>query len=341
MTNPKYKWAVLALSALLLLSLAYNLFWHLRTLSKKSWQSHYTLLSPDLRITDKRNSKTSIGVISFTPLRTQIESYIDQTIGPVRDTDLARRPLVGVYIEDLNTGEWIGFRERYKFLPFSLIKVPMAVAAMRKVDKGEWTLDQKFDITEGDLDTRPEVFQWDSTTKLKQITLAVAIEKLLGESDNNLYHVFRRNLTDPEIEDVLYHLGFVYPEDPATPAMSPKNYATIFRSLYYSTYLSLESAQHLLDIMSRSIHVYTLRSAIPADIPVAHKIGMYYPTNPLPGKSRTFLHEAGIVYYPKDPFLIVIMTSQMDHVDAANLIREIARMVYAYYEEQTPPDKKS
>lgn len=296
----------------------------------------FSFLSPQLNL-GARGGHTFVGIINFVALRTDIEQYLRREV-PTYDAEMvtSQTPRVSVYINDLNTGAGMGIRERHKFLPMSLIKLPLAIAALRKVDRKEWRLDQVFILTEQDMDTRAYVSNTDSVRPGQAIALRDIIHKLLVDSETAVYHFLRRNLTDDEIEEAFYHIGMRFPEDANSPAVSPKNYATIFRSLYHSSYLTIDSSEYLLSVMSRTGPPSPLREAVPFDVPVSHKTGFYYPDKDKNPSKAVFLHDVGIIYFPGAPFLFSVMTTQIERDRAARIVRFVAAATYSYYERGNP-----
>jgi beta-lactamase class A len=80
-------------------------------------------------------------------------------------------------------------------------------------------------------------------------------------------------------------------------------------------------------LLSQTRFADGLVGGVPTGIPVAHKFG-----------ERTFqqggvvqhkeLHDCGLVYHPKGPFGLCVMTRGIDFADLAQTIRKITRMVY-------------
>lgn len=328
-----------ALFVILFVSLCFNAYWVVRSARpSRSDPRKFSFLDPNVstlpHIVDKSEK---VSVLSLSPLREKIRPLIADHIARSEWPDNSR---IGVYVEDLNTGAWLGLDERERFLPFSLLKVPAVMAAMKRVDRREWTLDQSMTLTEGDIDTRPGVPQWTPLAAGQRMTFQNVLEKMLVESDNTPYFLLTRHLTDDEIDSVYHHLGIDPDEGSDFRRMvTPRKFATLFRALYYSTYLSRSSSQYLLSLMNRAIHVYAIRAAIPPEIAVAHKIGIYFPSSVVSSPATVssssvpiHMHDAGIVYYPDRPFMIAVMTAGMKQANATSAIRDIAAAVYEHYE---------
>lgn len=60
---------------------------------------------------------------------------------------------ISLYFEYLNTGANISINPDLRILPASLIKVPLAMAVMKKVERGEWFLSNELVMMKDDRDT--------------------------------------------------------------------------------------------------------------------------------------------------------------------------------------------
>jgi hypothetical protein len=67
-----------------------------------------------------------------------------------------------------------------------------------------------------------------------------------------------------------------------------------------------------------------------ANIPVAHKFGER--TGFAGGVKQ--LHDCGIVYYPKNPYLLCIMTRGTDFTKLESTIAAVSKMVYQEFDSR-------
>lgn len=163
--------------------------------------------------------------ISYGDLKNQIVSVMTNNVSGK----------YGFYYEDLETGAWIGYNEREKFFPQSLFKVPLMITVLKKVEKGELSLDQKVILLETDLDPS-------SGTLYKkgagyEIKLKDLLKTMIEESDNTAVRVLAsRYTTYDNYLEITATIGLPPPQDNIT-IVTPKEYINIFRSLYISSYL--------------------------------------------------------------------------------------------------------
>lgn len=59
---------------------------------------------------------------------------------------------ISLYFEYFNTGANISINPDLRILPASLIKVPLAMAVMKKVERGEWLLTNELVMMKDDRD---------------------------------------------------------------------------------------------------------------------------------------------------------------------------------------------
>jgi len=77
-----------------------------------------------------------------------------------------------------------------------------------------------------------------------------------------------------------------------------------------------------------------IAGGVPAGVPVASKFG----EKVLDDGKVVELHEFGIVYHPRGPYLLGVMTKGSDLGRQSAVIREISRLIYA--EIDTQPSNK-
>jgi hypothetical protein len=101
-----------------------------------------------------------------------------------------------------------------------------------------------------------------------------------------------------------------------------KDYGMFFRVLFNASYLSKDSSEKALKLLSESTFTKGLVAGIPSGVSISHKFG-----ERVMGDTRQ-LHDCGIVYLPKQPYLLCIMTRGKDFDQLAGVISEISKKVY-------------
>ncbi|MCJ7804411.1 class A beta-lactamase-related serine hydrolase [Patescibacteria group bacterium] len=230
---------------------------------------------------------------------------------------------ISIYIEFLNTGANIAINQDLKIWPASLVKVPLAMAVMKKIENGDWSLDNELVIMKGDRDTQwGKLYEKPYGTRL---TIEELLKELLINSDNTAFRVLYRNLSTPELQDIIAELGLeqLFTEE---GKVSAKEYSRLFRALYISSYLKRENSQKILEWLSQSPYDEYLGQGVPNEVKFSHKIGE--------NKDVNALLDSGIVYVPNRPYLITVMIDGSGEIGgrekALSLMKTISEKTYQY-----------
>jgi beta-lactamase class A len=150
-------------------------------------------------------------------------------------------------------------------------------------------------------------------------------------SDNNASNAlinYMENLDTQKLDRIYFDLGVEVPgEAKLENFMKTKDYASFFRILYNSSYLSREMSEKALLLLSQSDFRQGLRANIPNYINISHKFGERVLAN------DKQLHDCGIIYKQNQPYLLCIMTRGEDFNLMSQVIQEISQSVYdkAYF----------
>jgi hypothetical protein len=108
--------------------------------------------------------------------------------------------------------------------------------------------------------------------------------------------------------------------------ISVEDYAAFFRILFNASYLGHEASEKALALLARVEFTQGLRAGVPAEVEVAHKFGEFR----LPaGEQQPFqLHDCGIVYASRSPYLLCVMTRGERVEPLPGVIAEVSRTVY-------------
>lgn len=275
-----------------------------------------TLVDPKINQNLANNQDNSNFILHYQGLKDQIESEIDK-----HDADLK----VGFFIQDLKSGTWTGKNERLGFAPASLLKVPIMIAILKKVERGEVSLDDKLTIRQEDIDAKYSTsFEGKEN---QEATVEELLRAMISQSDNTAKNVLVRQLIAYEIDDIFKHLGVPNPylQDNKDKTVSPRDYSRFFKSSYYSTYLTPDLSEFALQLTTDTQLENLLPEGIPKDVQVAHKFGIY---------NEDELHDCGIVYHKKNPYIICVMTKELSSVESADLIRKISKNTYEFIDDQ-------
>jgi hypothetical protein len=148
------------------------------------------------------------------------------------------------------------------------------------------------------------------------------INYLVKESDNTALIALNNLLNEDEINTARLALGLPHINPNNVTLLSPKQYSNSFRSLYFSTYLNREFSQLALSILSDTDYRTQLVTGVPTDVKVSHKYGAY--------RNGGYFHDCGIIYLPKKPYMLCIMSHDSSKEEADRVISELSSMIYNF-----------
>lgn len=253
--------------------------------------------------------------------KTKLQSYVQQ------QTDSGKISFASVYYRDLNNGPWFGININELFSPSSLIKVPLMMAYLKAAETDPGLLDKQLTNT---LSYNPadQNFQPDVTLAPNQkYSVRELIRRMIIYSDNLAYNLLNNNMDAQTVIKVYNDLGVDISKgttDPNGNIVSVKDYSSFFRILYNASYLNRDMSEYALNLLSQSTFTQGLVAGIPRGVVVSHKFGerQYLDT----GQKQ--LHDCGIVYIPKNPYLVCIMTRGQNFPDLISTIKDISSMIY-------------
>ena len=268
-------------------------------------KTFYELLNPARGIIKQEDL-----IVNFQPLRDYLNNKYES------DAD------VSVYFEFLNTGANISIGKDAEFYPASLLKVPVAMAVAKKIERGEWQWINELVLLSADRDKKfGDLYKQPTGSTF---TIEELVKKSLQESDNTAHFILVRNLEMSEIQDVYDHMG-LYDFMTTDGKISAKKYSVIFRALYNSSYNTAENSSKMLGYLANSKFDNYIKSALPADIKLAHKIGT--------SEDQGVYLDSGVIYFPGRPYLLTVMIRAFDEKIATAKIKDISEKVYKYIKE--------
>jgi beta-lactamase class A len=256
--------------------------------------------------TDKFLKERESYIVSYSNLKPLIQEKLNNSNGDF-----------GVYFEDLTTGSWLGINEKNKYLPLSLVKLPLLVTVLKLVEEDELGLEDKITIKKEFLDS--EFGSLYSKGEGYNATIKELLVYLVNESDNTAFRALLDKTSVEKFETTRVAMGL--PPMNGHEKMSPRDYANMLRSLYLSTYLRRTFSELGLSIMTGTSYNSQIPAGLPKDIKVAHKIGVDI--------GLGYYHDCGIIY-DNNPYLLCVMSSNSTQQEADRVISSISRVVYNY-----------
>lgn len=255
---------------------------------------------------EKREEYTA----SYVPLKEQVAEIVSVSNGTF-----------GVYFEDLEFHSWFGINERERFKPASMFKVTTASAILKEVEEGRLSLDKEVVLNEEDLD-----YMFGNLYKEKgqEFTVKQLIEISLIKSDNTAIKKLHRFMTEEKWAEARLAMGLpmaTIEESEEGAPLTPKEFSSVFRSLYYSGYLSRTFSNWILMLLSETEFNEGIPAGVPKGTVVSHKIGIW--------DEDGSVNDCGIIY-AKKPYILCVMSNRVSIDEGNGIIREISKTVYDY-----------
>jgi beta-lactamase class A len=233
---------------------------------------------------------------------------------------------ISVYYRDLNNGPAFGVNQHTAFLPASLLKVPLMMAFYKHAESDPLILDKKVTYNKATevVLASPTILPEKKLTDGKEYSVSELLQRMIAYSDNSAMELLYPLIPEIEYSNLYAGLG-IEGIDSANPASSLTvvEYSTFFRVLFNASYLSQASSEKALQTLTESTFTKGLRAGVPSQIQIAHKFG----ERDL-GDGLFQLHDCGIVYVPKKPYLLCIMTRGNNQKALQAAIQDISKFAY-------------
>jgi beta-lactamase class A len=265
--------------------------------------------------------------VPFPPMRDKIISIVNDRIA-AGDAEH-----VSIYFQALPTGYWFGLNEREEFAPASLLKVHVMIAVLKQAETDPGLLKRKIKIRdlEKELSGSPHAsnsFRPASRIETgKDYSVEELLQRMIVFSDNNASYNLQAALPEGVFLETLAAFGVPVPEvEGEETSITVKQYMMTILSLYNATYLRPAMAQKALSYMLESGFDSGLAAGLPGGTKLANKFGERGLLKN--GKRTNQLHDCGIVYLDKFPYLVGVMTRGQDTKKLEAIIAEISALLY-------------
>lgn len=268
----------------------------------------------------------------------------------------AAKGRVGVAVQLLESGATADLHGDEHFPMHSVYKVPIAMAVLQHVDRGELKLDQRVKVEPGDY-TRKGMYSpvRDKYPAGTELTIAELLRYAICESDGSASDVlmkliggpagvmaFLEEIQVPDIQVVSYEkeIGRDW-ETQYRNWATPKGALALLVALQSKRGLSAESQALLLKLMTESIPgAKRLKGGLPAGTVIAHKTGTGGTRNGITSATN----DIGIITLPNGRHLAVAAFVSDSSADEATRESVIARLAKAAWDwassAQQPTPKK-
>lgn len=243
-----------------------------------------------------------------------------------------------IYFRDLTTGGQVDINKDETFFPSSLRKVPMLIAILKAAEEAPDVLNKiSVKVIGEDQNVKQEIKPREFAEIGKKYTIGDLLEKMIKYSDNNAAAALVSVLGEDSLKSVFSNLQIPFPTERVSNITSPEavdfitshQFSFFFRVLYNSTYLSSELSEQALRLLTETDFTDGLAAGVPGDIKVAHKFGLITFNDPSGVALKRELHDCGIIYHQKNPYILCVMTKSRSDIPAIkNFIKDVSKTVY-------------
>lgn len=274
----------------------------------------YPLVTPLLDVDE------NIEFRELRPLRAAVNGLVSRRVAPGGGVEA-----MAVYFRDLNGGPWFGVNEREPFIPASLFKVPIMMVLLKKAEedapgllKLKITPDERYSAE--DQEPAPE----QQVQSGRTYTIEELIRLMIVHSDNRAHGLLLDYLDHGGFRHLFEDLGLPPPDLRSEAYLSAREYSAFFRILYNASFLSRADSNWALSLLTQTSYKDGLVAGLPPGTVAAHKFG----TRRYEGKPDKQLHDCGIVYHPRLPYLLCVMTRGRSMAEQAAAIRDVSALVH-------------
>ena len=247
----------------------------------------------------------------------------------VLDAVDARHPgRVGVVVRHLESGETASLNARGQFRAASLYKLFVMHSAFARMRAGEMSKGETLTFGKAAYDREPYA-EWPVGTRT---TASCALQAMITISHNAASAMLIDRLGgENRITDEMFKLGMEWTTVTSERAYtSPGDVATLLEKIWRGQAVDPAASQAMLALLSAQQRNDRLPLPLPADVVVAHKTG----------ELAKLRHDAGIVFAPSGPYVMVAMVQDAPSDAAARAAAvDVSRAVYAYFEGSAPSFK--
>lgn len=236
---------------------------------------------------------------------------------------------IGLHFVNLKNSGWFGVNGSESFIPASLLKLPLYASYLKLREEGKVSFDDVIDFQGGADYNKIQNLGTGKIQAGNSYTVQQLLTAMIVESDNNALELLYQYKQD-SLKDIFESLQIEIPDDRKEIAMNdfvtPRGMARFLLVLYNSSYLHREDSEEALELLSKTTFKDGLVAGVPEGIKVSHKFGEREVAGADGFKE---LHDCGIIYHSKTPYILCVMTKGNDFDKQKAAIKAISSVVYS------------
>lgn len=235
----------------------------------------------------------------------------------------------GVFVMDLDNGDYFSFNGNTTFSAASMVKLPILVAFFQDVDAGKIKLDEMLAIQQADVAEGSGDMQYAGVGT--QYSALETATYMIITSDNTATNMIIRRMGGIEVLNRRFQqwgmqqtvMRNLLPDLSGTNTNSPKELVSLLSLINDGKLVTMKSRDRIFDIMRRTETNTLLPSVVAPGSTVAHKTG----------DIGSLVGDVGIVDLPTGRRYAIAAMVKRPHNDprAQELIRQMAALVYEHF----------
>lgn len=237
----------------------------------------------------------------------------------------------GVYFRDIESGQWVGINENFRFTPGKLLQVPLMMTYYHQAETNPAVLKKMlvYYKTPGNLDNP-------NLTAGERYAVDDLIQAMFVDDDDNAAAVLFDGISLTVLNETYADLGIPFQENKnIDDFITIKYYGLLMRILYNATYLSPDFSEKALTILAKWSPI---DRGIPEGLPNNVKAAHQFHSHTIAGPSQFPIEadDCGVFYYPSHPYILCATASGRDLSSINALFKEIGRTAQADMESKYP-----
>jgi len=219
--------------------------------------------------------------------------------------------------------QWTSINPDEMYHPASLNKVPILITYLHMAENYNNLLNEKLFYDKHTSDLPVQYYTSKQLEPGKSYTIKELLHAMIAWSDNDATLLLLKHINLDFYNKTFTDLGLDKPSFEFEKfLMSARQYTLFFRVLYNGTYLSDAVSEFGTAMLAECDFKKGLLKKLPEGTKAAHKFGEA-------GYGNVYeLHESGIIYAGKSPYIITIMTKGKNWDELSEIIANISSIVY-------------
>lgn len=241
----------------------------------------------------------------------------------------------GVFLVDLDNGDYYSLNGGNSFSAASMIKVPVLIAFLQDIDSGRIKLDEMMTLQQSDVGEGSGDMQYNPIGS--QYTALEVATNMIVISDNTATNMLIRRMGGKDALNQRFQqwglqqtaIRNPLPDLEGTNTTSPKELVTLLSMVSQGQILSMKSRDRAFAIMRQTVTDTLLPTSLGQGATIAHKTG----------DIGSLVGDTGVIDMPSGKRYVITALVKRPNNDsrAQELIRQIARQVYDYFDESGKP----